>query len=91
MVIALGAHVLEALRLLAGQGSEREGDFDIDFIQDGRNGLGNLGQEVLIWGFHSCHDAELRRTRLGRLLGGLHQLRNVETRGAYGRIKQARL
>lgn len=91
VVVALGAHVLEALGLLTGEGSEREGDFDIDFIQDGRDGFRNLGEQVFIRGFHSCHDAEFGSTCLGSLLGGLHQLRDVEARGAYGRIKQARL
>ena len=91
MVVALGAHVLEALGLLAGEGAQGQGDFDINFIEDGRDGLGNLGQEVLVWGLNGRHNAELRRTRLGGLLGGLHQLRDVEARGTHGGLEKARL
>ena len=91
VVIALGAHVLEALRLLAGQGSEREGDLDVHFVEDGRDGFRNLGEQVLVRGFHSSHDAELRGAGLGRLLGGLHQLRDVEARGTHGGLEQTRL
>ena len=91
MVVALGAHVLEALRLLQGERAEGQGDLNVHLVQDGRDGFCDLGQEVLIRRLHSSDNAELGGAGLGSLLRSLHQLRDVKAGGTHRGLEEAGL
>ena len=91
MVIALRAHILQALRLLAGQGAQRARNLDIDGVINRGNGLAHLVQQAIVRRLHRGDDAELGSAGLSGLLRCLHQLRDVEAHGAHRRLKKAGL
>ena len=91
MVIALRAHVLQALRLLAGQGAQGTGNLNIDGVINRGNCLAYLVQQTIIRGLYRGDDAELSSTGLGGLLCRLHQLWDVEAYGAHWRLEETGL
>ena len=91
MVIALRAHILQALRLLAGQGAQRARNLDVDGVINRGNRLAHLVQQAIVRGLHRGNNAELGSTGLGGLLCRLHQLWDVEAHGAHWRLEETGL
>ena len=91
MVIALRAHILQALRLLAGQGAQRARNLDVDGVINRGNRLAHLVQQAIVRGLDRSDDAELGGAGLSGLLRRLHQFRNVQAHGTHRGLKKAGL
>ena len=91
MVIALRAHILQALRLLAGQGAQRARNLDVDGVINRGNRLAHLVQQAIVRGLDRSDDAELGSAGLSGLLRCLHQLRDVQAHGAHRGLEEAGL
>jgi hypothetical protein len=83
VVVAVHAHREERLDLLLSQHAQRARNLDVDFVADRFDARGDLRKQALIGSAHRRDDAELGGARLGGLLGGLHQARNIQPSAAY--------
>ena len=91
VVVALHTHLVQLLRLVSGQSAQRTGNINVDLTLNGLDRHRDLIQQTLVWGFHRRDDTELSRARFLRLLGGFHQLRDIQANRAHRRLEQPRL
>ena len=73
VVVAVHTHLGELVDLLLGQHAEGGRDVDVDRGLDGGDALAQLGHQPVVGAAHGGHDAELRGTGRGGLLGCLDQ------------------
>ena len=83
VVVAVDAHGRELVDLVLGEHAEGTRDLDVDLVANRLDAGGDLGHQPLVGAAHGGDDAELGGAGLGSLLGGFHERRDVEARGAH--------
>ena len=91
VVVAVHTHRDEVVDLTLGEHAEGGGDVDVDRGADRGDALAHLLHELVVRAADGGDDAELTRAGRGGLLGGAHELGDVEPHGAHRRGELARL
>ena len=91
VVVAVNTSLGQAIHLFLRQNAHRCGHINVNLCLNGGDGLFHLAEQSLIRPLYCSNDAELSRTRLCGLLGGVHQGRDIQPCRTHRGLEQTRL